>query len=82
MSGNVRYKRKILSDRALLDFKTIKERLESDYLLDTDYFGIYLESNDVVYGIYIDGIFLSGTDDVELFKEIELFIKMRDKYEK
>lgn len=75
MSGNVSYKRKILSEKTMSEYLEIREYLYSKYKdMNLNKFGIYLdEDSKAVYGVYIGDFLLKGDGSDTLEREIEIY---------
>lgn len=75
MSGNVSYKRKILSEKTMTEYLEIREYLYKKYKeINVEKFGIYLDDdNKAVYGLYIGDFLLKGESLDILEREIEIY---------
>lgn len=80
MSGNVRYTRKIVSDKTLEEMKELSVVFEEKRYkdLEVNKFGIYLDDDDrAVYGVYIGSFLLRGVNKDELLREIEIYERFK-----
>lgn len=75
------YVRKILSDKSLNDLKVLEKEIKDRFKgLELDRVGIYLDgSSNAVYGLYVRGYMLKGSNIDELIREIEIYERFSDK---
>lgn len=75
MSGNVKYTRKILSDKSLQDLVELQETLTMRFKgLKIEKVGIYLDDDlKAVYGMYIGSFLLKGMNVEDLIREVEIY---------
>lgn len=81
MSSKLRYRRKLVSDKTLLEMKELINHMEANEI-DSSYFGVYVDSVEKkpVYKAYVEGMWLKGYDREGFMSEIDMYIKFRDRF--
>lgn len=92
MSGNVKYTRKLLSDKTLEELVLLISEVEERFRdLKISKIGIYLDDDKdnkdketikAVYGLYIGSFLLKGINKEELIREIEIYERFANKGDK
>lgn len=92
MSGNVKYTRKLLSDKTLEELVLLISEVEERFSdLKISKIGIYLDDDKdnkdketikAVYGLYIGSFLLKGINKEELIREIEIYERFANKGDK
>lgn len=88
MSGNVRYTRKLLSDKTVEELYSLISEVNDRFVdLDISKIGIYLDDDKsdnkekikAVYGLYVGSFLLKGINKEELIREIEIYERFANK---